>query len=46
MRGVQGRRSIAAIVGIGLVLLIAGGLVAGMIFAHIAGRTTAEPPGR
>jgi len=41
---VRGGRSIAAIVVIGLVLLIAGGLAAVMIFAHIAGRTTAEPP--
>jgi hypothetical protein len=41
---VEGRRSIAAIVVIGLVLTIAGGLVAGMVYAHVIGRTTSEPP--
>jgi hypothetical protein len=41
---VHGGRSIATIVVLALVLLIVGGLVAVMIFAHVAGRTTVEPP--
>jgi hypothetical protein len=37
-------RSIAAIVVLAIVLLAVGGLVAVIIFAHLAGRTTAERP--
>lgn len=37
-------RSITAIVLLGIVLLVAGFLVAVMIFAHVVGRTTAIPP--
>ncbi|HEY2787836.1 MAG TPA: hypothetical protein VGI72_00200 [Gaiellales bacterium] len=37
-------RGIAATVILALVLLVAGALGAGIIFAHIAGRTTAERP--
>ena len=40
----NGGRSIAATVILALVLLVAGGLVAGIIYAHVAGRTTAERP--
>ena len=40
----NGARSIVATVILVLVLLVAGGLGAGIIYAHIAGRTTAEPP--
>jgi hypothetical protein len=41
---VNGRRSIAATVILALVLLVAGALGAGIVAAHVAGRTTAEPP--
>jgi hypothetical protein len=41
---VHSGRSIGAIVVLGLVLLVAGGLAAVIIFAHLAGRTTAERP--
>jgi hypothetical protein len=41
---VNGTRSIVATVILVLVLLVTGGLGAGIIYAHIAGRTTAEPP--
>ena len=40
----NGGRSIAATVILALVLLVTGGLVAGIIYAHVAGRTTAERP--
>ena len=40
MRG----RSIGAIAVLGIVMLVAGGLVAIMAFAHVAGRTTVERP--
>lgn len=39
-----GGRSIAATVILALVLVVGGGLAAGIIFAHVAGRTTAERP--
>jgi hypothetical protein len=42
----DGRRRIGLTAAIVLVLLIAGGLVGIMIFAHIVGRTTSEPPRR
>ncbi len=29
---------------LGVVLLAAGGLGIGIVFAHVAGRTTSEPP--
>jgi hypothetical protein len=41
---VNGARSIVAMLILVLVLLVAGGLGAGIIYAHIAGRTTADPP--
>jgi hypothetical protein len=41
---VRSGRSIAGLVLLGIVLLIAGFLVAVMIFAHIVGRTTSIPP--
>jgi hypothetical protein len=37
-------RSITALVLLGIVLLVAGFLVAVMIFAHVVGRTTSIPP--
>jgi hypothetical protein len=37
-------RSIAAIVLLAIVLLVAGFLIAVMIFAHVVGRTTSIPP--
>ena len=40
----NGARGIAAAAILALVLLATGGLVAGIIYAHIAGRTTAERP--
>ncbi len=40
----NGARSIVAAVILILVVLVAGGLGAGIVYAHIAGRTTAEPP--
>jgi hypothetical protein len=41
---VTGGRSIAATVILALVLLVGGGLAVVIIFAHVAGRTTAERP--
>jgi hypothetical protein len=35
---------VVAWVVLGLVLLVAAALVAAMVFAHVVGRTTAEPP--
>jgi hypothetical protein len=36
--------SLTARIVLGLALLIAGSLGAGIVYAHIAGRTTSEPP--
>jgi hypothetical protein len=38
-----GRRT-GLLIAVGLVLLVAGVLVGIMVFAHIVGRTTSEPP--
>jgi hypothetical protein len=38
-------RSVAAVVLLGLVLVIAGGLVAVIVLAHIVGRTKVVHPG-
>lgn len=40
----DGGRRIGLWLAIGLVLLVAGVIVAIMAFAHIVGRTTSEPP--
>ena len=40
----EGRRRIGLLIAVVLVLLIAGVLVGIMIFAHVVGRTTSEPP--
>jgi hypothetical protein len=42
---VRGGHSLAAIVILGIVGVAAGGLLAIIAFAHVAGRTTAERPG-
>jgi hypothetical protein len=36
--------SLTARIILGLVLLVAGALGAGIVYAHVAGRTTSEPP--
>jgi hypothetical protein len=41
---VRSGRSITALLLLGIVILVAGFLVAVMIFAHVAGRTTSIPP--
>jgi hypothetical protein len=40
-----GRRT-GLLIAVGLVLLVVGVLVGIMVFAHIVGRTTSEPPHR
>jgi hypothetical protein len=39
-------RSLTARIILGLALLIAGSFGAGIVYAHIVGRTTSEPPPR
>jgi hypothetical protein len=39
-----GRRSPGVTIAIALLLLIGGALGAAMLFAHVVGRTTSEPP--
>jgi hypothetical protein len=40
----DGGRSLGWTIAIGILLLIGGALVAGMLFTHVVGRTTSEPP--
>jgi hypothetical protein len=40
----EGGRRIGLTIAVVLVLLVAGVLVGIMIFAHVVGRTTSEPP--
>jgi hypothetical protein len=40
----DGGRRIGLVIAVVLVLLIAGVLVGIMVFAHVVGRTTSEPP--
>jgi len=42
----DGRRRIGLTIAVVLVLLVAGVLVGIMVFAHVVGRTTSEPPPR
>jgi hypothetical protein len=42
----DGGRRIGLTIAVVLVLLIAGVLVGIMVFAHVVGRTTSEPPRR
>jgi len=41
---VEGGRSLGWTIVIALLLLVGGALAAGMLFAHVVGRTTSEPP--
>lgn len=40
----EGGRRTGLVIAVALVLLIAGVLVGIMVFAHVVGRTTSEPP--
>jgi len=40
----DGGRSLGVTIAVALLLLIGGALVAGMLFAHVVGRTRSEPP--
>ncbi len=41
-----GGRSLGVTIVVALLLLIGGALGAGMLFAHVVGKTTSEPPRR